>query len=404
MGAIPSVYENARAIILRRVMSNGSFSISEICNLTGLSTTSIAKYVSRMQNEGLIDTLDQEKTDGRGRRALRYGAGVASDCFLGVDVSSYSLGLGVMDLGGEMRASVVDRTFHMENTHECMELVLSKIREFLDSHPELPKLSSANFNFSGRVNSRAGTSASSFYFEETLETPLSKILSERMGVPVYISNDTQAMAYGEYHARRDEKWENMLFVNAGWGLGIGIIIRGKLYTGGNGYAGEMGHMHMFDNNILCHCGKKGCLETEVSGRAISRKLSERIRAGESSVLSGKVHRNETITTDDIIMALEKEDPLSMELVSRTGSALGMHLAGIMNLLNPDAIVIGGGLSRAASYYFLQYAALAIKQHSLKLISSNVPVVSSILGNRAGLTGACLLARDRFLLKEAEFVL
>ena len=223
-------------------------------------------------------------------------------------------------------------------------------------------------------------------------------------MPVYMANDTQAMAYGEYHVRSKEKWENMLFVNAGWGLGLGIIIGGKLYAGGSGYAGEMGHMHMFDNNILCHCGKKGCLETEVSGRAISRKLTERIKAGESSVLSGKVHRNETITTDDIIMALEKEDPLCMELVSHTGSALGMYLAGIMNLLNPDAIVIGGGLSRAASYYFLQYAALAIKQHSLKLISSNVPVVSSVLGNRAGLMGACLLARDRFLLKESDFVL
>lgn len=404
MGAILSVYENAREIILKQVMSKGSFSISEICTLTGLSTTSIAKYVSRMVKEGLIDMLDQVKAEGRGRRAVRYGAGAASNCFLGVDVSSYSLGLGVMDLSGEMRASMVDRHFRTENTHECLELVLSKIREFLDSHPELPKISSAHFNLSGRVNSRAGTSASFFSFEETLETPLSKILSERLGVPVYMANDTQAMAYGEYHARSEEKWENMLFVNAGWGLGLGMIIGGKLYAGGSGYAGEMGHMHMFDNNILCHCGKKGCLETEVSGRAISRKLTERIKAGESSVLSGKVHRNETITTDDIIMALEKEDPLCMELVSRTGSALGMHLSGIMNLLNPDAIVIGGGLSRAASYYFLQYAALAIKQHSLKLISSNVPVVSSVLGNRAGLVGACLLARDRFFLKESDFVL
>ena len=404
MGAILSVYDNAREIILKQVMSKGSFSISEICTLTGLSTTSIAKYVSRMVKEGLIDMLDQVKAEGRGRRAVRYGAGAESNCFLGVDVSSYSLGLGVMDLSGEMRASMVDRNFRTENTHECLELVLSKIREFLDSHPELPKISSAHFNLSGRVNSRAGTSASFFSFEETLETPLSKILSERLGVPVYMANDTQAMAYGEYHARSEEKWENMLFVNAGWGLGLGMIIGGKLYAGGSGYAGEMGHMHMFDNNILCHCGKKGCLETEVSGRAISRKLTERIKAGESSVLSGKVHRNETITTDDIIMALEKEDPLCMELVSRTGSALGMHLSGIMNLLNPDAIVIGGGLSRAASYYFLQYAALAIKQHSLKLISSNVPVVSSVLGNRAGLVGACLLARDRFLLKESDFVL
>lgn len=96
---------------------------------------------------------------------------------------------------------------------------------------------------------------------------------------------------------------------------------------------------MYNNNILCHCGKKGCIETEVSGRAIHRKLIERINNGESSVLSRKVRKGAVITTNDIIEAAEREDPLCIELISQTGTELGHQLAGLINLFNPEIIII-----------------------------------------------------------------
>ena len=202
------------------------------------------------------------------------------------------------------------------------------------------------------------------------------------------------MAFGEYMTGLNQKYKNVLFVNIGWGLGLGIIIDGKLYYGKNGYTGEFGHVNMYDNNVLCHCGKKGCIETEVSGRAIHRKLIERINSGESSVLSRMVNQRVSITTKDILDAAENEDPLCMELISQTGMELGHQLAGLINLFNPEAVILGGSLSKAKPYDFLQPAELAIRKYSLRLMSQNVYIATSTLGDMAGAVGACLLARSR----------
>lgn len=170
-----------------------------------------------------------------------------------------------------------------------------------------------------------------------------------------------------------------------------------MYYGANGYSGEMGHMRVYDNNILCHCGKKGCLETEVSMMAIARQLQERIQKGETSILSQKVRLGEKIDARDILNAAEKEDQLCIELISETGKELGRQLAGIINLFNPGCIIIGGQLAKASPFYFQQQVALSVKQHSLKLMNRNLTILSSKLGDDAGITGACLLARDRLFL-------
>ena len=209
------------------------------------------------------------------------------------------------------------------------------------------------------------------------------------------------MAYGEYMSGLNKSYKNMCYVNIGWGLGIALIVDGHLYLGKDGYSGELGHVHYFNNNILCHCGKKGCLETELSGRAIVRKLSERILQGDTSILSNKVKSGATITTDDIIEAVKKEDALCIEFISAIGTELGHQLSGLVNIFNPDVIVIGGSLSKIESYYFLQYTRLAIRQFSLKLISQDLPVISSALGEDAAIIGACMIARSKILTGEID---
>ena len=123
-------------------------------------------------------------------------------------------------------------------------------------------------------------------------------------------------------------------------------------------------------------------------------MIERINNGESSVLSHKVKKGAVITTNDIIEAAEREDPLCIELISQTGTELGHQLAGLINLFNPEIIIIGGNLAQAEPYHFLQPVELAIRKYSLKLMSQNVPVVTSSLGNDAGVIGASLIARSK----------
>ena len=145
---------------------------------------------------------------------------------------------------------------------------------------------------------------------------------------------------------------------------------------------------------MCHCGKKGCLETEVSGSAIHRKLCERIRNGQSSALSEKVNHGQTITTIDIVNAANmQEDTLCIELIEQTGSELGRLLANMINIFNPEAVIIGGALSLAGES-FLSPIKSSIRKYSLKLMSRDIDIMLSALPLSSGMAGACMAARQR----------
>lgn len=139
------------------------------------------------------------------------------------------------------------------------------------------------------------------------------------------------MTYGEYMQGCVKGEKDIIFVNVSWGLGIGIIIDGKIYKGKSGFSGEFGHISTFDNEIICHCGKKGCLETEASGSALHRTLLERIKKGENSILSERINMENPLTLDEIIAAVNKEDVLCIEIVEEIGQKLGKQIAGLINI-------------------------------------------------------------------------
>jgi predicted NBD/HSP70 family sugar kinase len=229
------------------------------------------------------------------------------------------------------------------------------------------KIFNVNVNISGRVNPESGYSYSSFYFNER---PLSELLTKRLNFKVGIDNDTRAMAYGEYMNGIVEGEQNIIFINISWGLGIGIIIDGKPYYGKSGFSGEFGHFPTFDNEILCHCGKKGCLETEASGLAMHRIILERISKGESTILTDQVKDINKLTLTDIMRATALEDPLCIEIIEDVGYKLGKYIAGLINIFNPDLVVIGGQVAEAEGFIMLPIKS-SIKKHSLSLVRSSL---------------------------------
>ena len=403
MGSETLVSTIIRKSIMSHIMNSGSFVISDISEDTGYTATTVAKYVSKLIDEGLLSEVDRINLHSKGRKTVRYGISSYNRYFLGVDISAFEMKIGLMNLAGEIIKIEKDTTFRLENNYDTLDKLCNGVKKFVADTEgvDISMIMCANINLPGRVNSRIGTSASTFNFEETVNTPLAEILADKIGIPIYIENDTKAMAYGEYMSGLNKSYKNICYVNIGWGLGMALIVEGHLHLGKDGYSGELGHVHHFNNNVLCHCGKKGCLETELSGRAIVRKLTERILQGDTSVLSHKVKSGATITTDDIINAVKNEDALCIEFVSSIGTELGHQLSGIVNIFNPDVIVIGGSLSEIESYYFLQYTRLAIRQYSLKLISQDLPVISSTLGENAAIIGSCMIARSKILTGEIE---
>lgn len=221
---------------------------------------------------------------------------------------------------------------------------------------------------------------------------MAEIMTEKIGYKVTIDNDTRAMTYGEIVKGIVKGERNVIFINIGWGLGAGLIVNGSIYTGKSGFSGEFGHFNVFDNEILCHCGKRGCLETEVSGAALYRNLVQCVREGKQSILSEAVlNDNVGVTLRDIIEATNKEDLLCIELVEEIGQKLGRYLAGLINLMNPEMVIIGGALAQTGDY-ILQPIKSAVRKYSLNLVNRDSVIVLSQLQDKAGVVGACMLAR------------
>lgn len=377
--------------ILRNYMFNGGVNITDLSRDLGLSVPTLTKTIGELIEEGLVVNLGKQGSTG-GRQPSIYGLNPSAGYFMGVDIKHDTIALGITNFRGDMIITQ-ENPFAVENSRESFDKLCNQILDFItSSHIRRDKLLAIGINIPGRVNPETGYSYSYFFFGEK---PLSALLEERLGYRVYIENDSRAMAYGEYVYGAGNNEQNMLFLNLSWGFGLGMIIDGKLHYGKSGFSGEYGHFPFFNNEIICSCGKRGCLETEVSGWAAHREFTEKLRQGNISMLSKQYENGEAITINDILDAVAKEDMLAIEVMEKVGASLGRAIAGLINLFNPEVIVLGGTLYEAEDYLLLPIKN-AIKKYALNFVSKDTSVKVSRLGESAGLVGIAAITRNRTL--------
>ncbi len=189
----------------------------------------------------------------------------------------------------------------------------------------------------------------------------------------------------------------MLFVNMDYGIGLGILIDGKVYYGKSGFSGEFGHIPFFNNEILCHCGKKGCLETEASGNALIRLFKEKIQEGSSSQLISKYENVEQIKLQDIIDAAQNDDMLCIELIANVGEKIVKGLAVLINIFNSELVILGGTLAQTEDIIRLPIKS-TLNKYSLSLVNNDTKLKMSKLGEKAGVMGGSLIARNNVFFK------
>lgn len=239
--------------IIKHYIYNGSSTLTDLAREMDLSVPTVTKFISEMCEEGYINDYGKLETSG-GRHPSLYGLNPESGYFVGVDIKQFSINIGLMNFKGDMVELEMNIPHKFENTPDALDALCKHIISFIEKiniNPE--KILNININISGRVNPESGYSFSLFNFEER---PLAEILTEKIGYNVSIDNDTRAMTYGEFLKGCVKGEKDIIFVNVSWGLGIGIIIDGKIYTGKSGFSGEFGHTNVFDNEIICHCGKR----------------------------------------------------------------------------------------------------------------------------------------------------
>ncbi len=381
---------NLKKSLLSYFATEGNATIPDLSKETNVSVPKVTSLVNELIQESLIQDYGKVESTG-GRKPNLYGLVADSGFFIGVEVGQNHINIGLSNLLCELVKVTEDVPYKLDNTRESLDSLCRIITRFIDGL-SLAKASilGIGINLTGRINYRTGHSYSFFHFEER---PLSEIIESKVGIPVFLENDSRAMAYGEFckGVVRDEK--NVLFLNLGYGIAVGIMLNGQLYYGKSGYAGEFGHMPMFDNELICHCGKKGCLETEGSGWALTRMFREKLGEGSSSVLTQNNRSSTDIEMEDIIEAAKNDDVLAIELIAQVGENLGRGIALLINLFNPELVVLGGSLATTGDYLRLPIQT-AINKYSLSLVNQDTELKLSSLGEQAGITGACLLVRSR----------
>ena len=381
-----------KGLIFKFLDQTESASINEISKEINISVPKTTSLITELIEEGLISDYGKFDSTG-GRKANLYGLIGDAGFILGVDVKKYYINIGLLNFKKQLINQKSRITFKLDNTAESLNQLIQIIQNFIkEVGIKKDKILSLGINLSGIINHTKGYSYTFFHFQEE---PLSEIIQEKIGIKTYLENDSRAMAFGEFCNGEVNTEKNVLFVNLDYGIGLGILIDGKVYYGKSGFSGEFGHIPFFNNEIICHCGKKGCLETEASGNALLRKFKEKIKLGSTSSVLKKNKKVEDISLTDLILAAQNEDVLIIELLAELGENLGKGLAVLINVFNPELIIIGGTLSETGEYLKLPIKS-SINKYSLSLVNADTELKLSKLGEKAGIIGACLLAKNKAL--------
>lgn len=388
--------DGKNAILKQKILSlcinEGNYSIAELSKEINISIPTTTKLMDELMAEGFIEEKGKSDTNG-GRKPSLYGLKSSVGYLVGVDIRKDNFCMAISDFKGDIIEYFDSIPYTAESSEQSFRTLCGIVKNLLTQQEiSTSEILAVGINLTGRVNSVTGYCFTYFIGEDK---SIISIFESEFDCPVYVENDSRAMTYGEYISGVGNNEDTMLFINMTWGLGMGMIINKKLSYGKSGYSGEIGHFPMLDNDQRCHCGKTGCLETGASGSAAHRILMKKLEEGRASILREKYENQEEITMDDIIDAALKEDVLVIEVIEEIGTTLGRAVAGLINIFNPELVVIGGSMSQVKEYLMLPIKA-SVQKHSLNMINKDTSIKFSKLGDRAGAIGACMLSRSKLL--------
>ena len=304
--------------------------------------------------------------------------------------------VGVELCAATARAALVTRdgqvSARRESTFEPTEIapqlarLVSELRDSTEA-----RVAAVGLGVPGLVNPRTGRVVISSDLPSVVREDLRSALSDAAGLPVTLDNDANAGAMGEYAAGAGRGSQNMFYVTIGTGIGGALILDGKLWRGASGFAGEFGHITIDPEGVECTCGNVGCLETVASAPNIVRRTHERLMRDSTSSLS-RLGLNKNFTAADIAHEAKNGDDFAALMMARTGRSIGTAIAAVINLLNTERIVLGGGVMEAGDL-ILEPVIAEARRRSFQPNFESTQIVAATLGPDAAPIGAALLARD-----------
>lgn len=251
-------------------------------------------------------------------------------------------------------------------------------------------LSGVGVSFGGPVDTASGTVLQSHHVPGWENLPLASRLSRRLGLPVLIENDANAVALGELYYGAGKGVEDLVYITISTGIGGGVILGGRLYRGAHGLAGEVGHMVVRPDGPLCTCGNHGCLEALASGLSIARRAREALASGQSSQLLALAGGDaQAITAETVFRAARSGDGLAQQVVAEAAADLGLGIAMLCSIVDPARVILGGGVAKAGEQLLAPVRA-SFRRHALPMLAERVEIARAAAIDEGGLLGAAAL--------------
>lgn len=391
--AIPEEILDSLVAVLDAVRRGAASTRPEIIRRTGLGRGVIVQRVEELISHGLlVETGLGPSSGGRAPRTIRFNANAGH--ILVADLGATSIGVGIADLSGQL----VELYEEPADVSDGPDAILGRVDELFaelrsKSDDTRGDLWGIGIGVPGPVEFATGRPASPPIMPGWDAYPVRERFRARHSVPVWVDNDVNLMALGEYRAGVARGHDAAVFIKVGTGIGAGIIIEGKLHRGARGCAGDVGHIQVTDDpSVVCRCGKIGCLEALAGGAALARDGTRAALDGHSRRLSRLLAENGKIEATEVAWAAAHGDAVSRELIATAGRRIGLMVATLVNALNPSVVIIGGGVSGIGDALIASVRE-TVYGRSLPLATRDLGIVRSGLNDEAGRIGAASIVCD-----------
>jgi predicted NBD/HSP70 family sugar kinase len=383
--------------VLKLIYARGQVSRTSLAQELNLVPSYVSLLVRELLTSGSVcEAGVAPSSGGRPGKLLQINPELAH--LIGIDIGTVNCRVAVTDFLGNILAFKKFRSQAQEGPEHVLSLIHCEIQGY---RREFPRIIALGIAQSGFVDHVTGTVLFWPKVRGWQDVPLKAILEREHGLPTIVEDSTRTMAVAEQVFGQGRGLSNFVHVMVGTGIGSTIFVDGTLYTGSSGLAGELGHTTIDENGTLCSCGNRGCLEVYSSGWAIINRVRAALSDGVTSTLSKAVEElPEKLTVEMIVDAGKSGDRLSQTVLSEAGTHLGTALAGLVNLLNPEKIILGGAVPRVAGEMLLNPLLYFLRARAFQRSVSATQVVISQLDDNASVLGAVVMLAKELLGKLA----
>ncbi|MDB5154229.1 MAG: hypothetical protein JWR54_2980 [Mucilaginibacter sp.] len=380
-----------KSMIVKQLYFDKALSCAELSVLFEKSIPSITKSVNELMSEGFVVEQGYAPSSG-GRRPLLYSIKPDAMYILAVAVDQLSTRIQLLDLSNRPVADSLTLELKLLNNNEALGILIKNINNYIaKTNVPKEKIAGIGMGMPGFVNVVQGIN---YTYLNAGGKSLTRYLREQTGLPVYIDNDSSLIALAEQKFGIAKAQQNVMVINLGWGIGLGMIINGEIFRGHNGFAGELSHIPLSDDDTLCTCGKRGCLETVASMLVVVQKAIEGIKKGRVTSLKNTDSSPSKALGDAILNAADDGDQFAIDLLSDAAYKIGKALAILIHIINPQTIVLSGRGARAGKILMAPIQQ-ALHKYCIPRLAESTQLLISNLGFDAELIGAAVLMMENF---------